>query len=417
MSTLLFRLRMLLQSLSTRTGFVALLSLAAALLAIPLPDIEPIHDIAEVLADGALGSLLSTLSNTMLVIATFSLGTMASAFHAASSNTTPRAVPLLLAGSKAQNAVATFIGAFLFGMVARLGLLAGLYTPTAQVCLFGVAVAVITWVTTTLVGWVEEVTQLGRVGNTMERLRAEIVRSSDGPFGRPAFGGREGGGPRDGGRDILSERSGFVQNIDIEQLERTVGEEGGELRVLARVGDRVWPGIVLGRVWGISDDDADALSDAWFIGARRSFAADPRYSFVLLGEIASRALSPGINDSGTAIDALAMVAHAVHDLAALESSSRERAWLEVDPVGVEDLVRDVLDPLVRDAAGRVEVHRAWHRALRDLAAADPGSMEVLAQRARQGIERDAEGLRGHERQALAREVAGLWREEGAGSEG
>ena len=110
MSTLLFRLRMLLQSLSTRTGFVALLSLAAALLAIPLPDIEPIHDIAEVLADGALGSLLSTLSNTMLVIATFSLGTMASAFHAASSNTTPRAVPLLLAGSKAQNAVATFIG-------------------------------------------------------------------------------------------------------------------------------------------------------------------------------------------------------------------------------------------------------------------------------------------------------------------
>ena len=55
-----------------------------------------------------------------------------------------------------------------------------------------------------------------------------------------------------------------------------------------------------------ADDEhgVDALREAFVIGAERSFEQDPAYGLIVLGEIAQRALSPGINDPGTAIAVL-----------------------------------------------------------------------------------------------------------------
>ena len=49
---------------------------------------------------------------------------------------------------------------------------------------------------------------------------------------------------------------------------------------------------------------ADALRSAFTIGNERSFDQDPRFGLIVLSEIASRALSPGVNDPGTAISVI-----------------------------------------------------------------------------------------------------------------
>ena len=46
--------------------------------------------------------------------------------------------------------------------------------------------------------------------------------------------------------------------------------------------------------------NAGKIAAALYIGNQRWFSTDPRFGLVVLAQIASRALSPGINDPGTA---------------------------------------------------------------------------------------------------------------------
>lgn len=55
---------------------------------------------------------------------------------------------------------------------------------------------------------------------------------------------------------------------------------------------------------GTPEDAHQVVNRAVVLGADRSFHMDPRFGLTTLAEIASRALSPGINDPGTAIDVI-----------------------------------------------------------------------------------------------------------------
>ena len=58
--------------------------------------------------------LLSIISTSMLVIATFAVGSMVSAYASASNTATPRSFSLVIADDISQNALSTFIGPFYF---------------------------------------------------------------------------------------------------------------------------------------------------------------------------------------------------------------------------------------------------------------------------------------------------------------
>ncbi|MFY8195180.1 MAG: DUF2254 family protein [Novosphingobium sp.] len=70
-------------------------------------------------------SILNVLASSMLAVTTFSLTAMVSAYSGATSNITPRAVQLLVEDTTAQNALATFLGSFLFAIVGIIALSTG----------------------------------------------------------------------------------------------------------------------------------------------------------------------------------------------------------------------------------------------------------------------------------------------------
>ena len=61
----------------------------------------------------------------------------------------------------------------------------------------------------------------------------------------------------------------------------------------------------------IDKAQAKKISDAVLIGAGRTFEHDPRFGLVVLSEIATRALSPAVNDPGTAQAVLAATVKAL----------------------------------------------------------------------------------------------------------
>ena len=88
----------------------------------------------------SVGNILGILAASMLTVTTFSLSTMVSAYGSASSSATPRAARLLIEDTRAQGALATFIGAFLFSIVGLIALSTGMYGDSGRLWA-GLAVA------------------------------------------------------------------------------------------------------------------------------------------------------------------------------------------------------------------------------------------------------------------------------------
>ena len=125
---MLARLGWVLRGLQRRLWFRATLfsvaGVATALLALLLRDHIPASLPAKVGAD-AVDKILPIIASSMLAVTTFSLSTMVTAYNAAASSVTPRAYPLLLEDSTTQNALAHFLGSFLFSLVGIIALRTG----------------------------------------------------------------------------------------------------------------------------------------------------------------------------------------------------------------------------------------------------------------------------------------------------
>jgi len=98
---------------------------------------------------------------------------------------------------------------------------------------------------------------------------------------------------------------GYVQTIDYAALVSWCVDQDCLLQVRARAGDFVVTGVCLFRVFASNDerlgDVVKDLNASVVLGPIRTPTQDPEYAITQLKQLAARALSPGINDPGTAI--------------------------------------------------------------------------------------------------------------------
>jgi uncharacterized membrane protein len=209
---------------------------------------------------------------------------------------------------------------------------------------------------------------------------------------------------------IHGERSGFLQYIDLATLHKQAGDLDGLLHVRVRPGDFVAPSSVLAVWQGPNPPDAQTLktiAQAFLVGRDRTEEQDPRFGLVILSEIAQRALSPAVNDPGTAVLVLGVLTRLLID-GTQQRPDRPRDEVPYDrvtvvPVDQDALLRDVFEPIARDGAHMLEVGLAVQRALALVAANTPASMsEAARSEAGRAMDHAQQGLRlERERQSLA----------------
>lgn len=91
---------------------VCRLSIAGAFMA-KLADGTGLAEVVPEIDAESIKPLLTIMASSMLVIATFSVSSMVSAYASASNTATPRAFSLVVADDASQNALSTFLGAFI----------------------------------------------------------------------------------------------------------------------------------------------------------------------------------------------------------------------------------------------------------------------------------------------------------------
>lgn len=361
-------LRLLVRQVWVRVASFALLALLTVGLARILSPYLP-EDLGFKVGADAVDQLLNVLTASMLAVTTFSLSIAVSAFADASASATPRAAILLQQDRTTQNVLATFLGAFVFGFVGMIVLNAEIYSASGRVVVFFVTVLVIGLVVIALIRWIDHLMTFGRIGNTLDRVEAAAIDSLESRLNDPYLGGvRREKEAQVQGFAILSRATGYVQHIDMKSLQDCAEAVGARVHLLCLPGAFVTVGerIIMVEAATVTKEQGVKLCDAVALGKDRTFEGDPRFGMIVLAEIASRALSPAVNDPGTAINILGRFVRILSrwtDRAAPELRFSDVTVLQVTAA---EVIEDAFRPVARDGIALVEVQIRLHKALRSI---------------------------------------------------
>lgn len=369
MNRWLFFWRKLRRQLWVRATAYAGVGVAASLLAVALAPWVP-DDMAERLGGESVEAILTILASSLLGVATFSVGAMVSAYTSVSSAASPRVAALVTSDEETQKSLATFVGAFLYAIVSVTAINAHYYGESGRAILFIVSLAMVGLVAFRLLAWINRLSSLARVGHMIDLVERYASDALKQRREAPLMGGRHGALPD--GAEVKAHVTGYVQNVDPERLQSMAEARDCEVEVVAPPGAFVRRGGVLARISLPACDDAaqDDFRSAFAVGDSRSYDQDPRFGLIVLGEIAAKALSPGVNDPGTAIQIISTGVRLMDEWAGdgpKDAASPVRDRLFVPAILDADLLDDVFGPVARYGAGDVAVAVRLHKGLRALA--------------------------------------------------
>jgi uncharacterized membrane protein len=396
-------LRRLFSQIWIRAVSFAVLGVITALAGIFLGPLIP-GELGARIGAGSVDQILSILASSMLAVVTFSLAVAVQAFAAAANTATPRATKLLQEDDTTQNVLATFVGAFLFSLVGIIALNAGVYGDKGRVVLFAATIVVVALVVLALLRWIDHLMSFGRMGDTLNRVERAATEALKVRARTPYLGGQPllHAMPEDTIK-VCPDQIGYVQHVDTEALSECAEALGAEFWLAAIPGTFVHPAEPLLGVSGaaLGDETTHRLRKAFTVESVRTFEQDPRFGLIALSEIASRALSPAINDPGTAIDVVGRLVRILSHWNLPADYTPDYPRLHVPPVRPADMLEDAFQPIARDGAALVEVQVRLQKALAALArivpeefsdAASAMSAESL-ERARAALKADVDKAR------------------------
>ncbi len=370
-SKLRWHLKQLFRKIWVRVTAFALLGILSALAGFVLRGLIPEDLPAKVGAD-SLESILQIIASSMLAVTTFSLSILTAAFASAGTTATPRAVHLLASDSTSQTVLATFIGAFLFSLVGIIILQTGIigYGESGRLVLFAVTLIVIALIVVALLRWIDLLGELGRVGDTLRRIETAAEEALRGMLESPWLGANPlSGAPPVDAQPILSPANGYLQHADTQRLSDIADDAGLEIYLAARPGDFLHvaePALHL-RPLPADPEAAEALRDRLLdcltIRAERNFDQDPLFGLLVLSEAAQRALSPGINDPGTARQAIVHILQVLTLWREPVAPEIDHPRLFVPTLDANRILRESLLPIGRDGAGDFWIHESLQNVL------------------------------------------------------
>ncbi len=345
-------------------------------------------------ADGARG-MLSTIAGSMMTVVgvTFSMTLMTLAL--ASSQYTSRILRTFMGDRATQIALGLFAGVFAYSLVTLRtirGEDSGAFIPTLAVT-FGFLLAI--GAISTLIYFIHHVATLIQASTVISAVSEETIRAIDRLFpDRTARGRSAPTGPALDSPDsrawqrVPAGKAGFVQSIDHDALRCIAGKQGVVVRMVVGVGEFVVQGatvVAVSTQVPLDEDAVESLQQAFCMDRFRTVEQDPAFGIRQIVDMALRALSPGVNDTTTAVMCVdyltAILSHAA-ELPDPDAAIREQGQLRVITRGPDfaGLVEESFEQIRSSARGNVSLLLKMLDALSSIAGRtqDPSRRRLLA---------------------------------------
>ncbi len=378
-STLWRKARSYAQKLWVRVLAMGLLSIVS-LGVTQLIEIFVPEPMASSMSGASADRLLDIIATAMLSVTIFSMTVMVSVYRSSASQWTPRVHRLIMKDATTQKTLAAFIGAYVYALVAIILRELGVFGDDHALVVFWLTVAVLAFVVWSLVRWVLHLQTFGSLLDTTRQVEEITKKRFQERLKTPCLGAHPlTGEVPEAARPIESDQSGYIQHIYPEGLNAVAERYEVKFYLPRPIGYFVFLHEPLVWVEGdVAEEDREEFHSLVLghinVEDLRDYDQDPRFGLIVMGEIASKALSPGINDPGTAIDVITRVgrilssysnedtrrqAHDGGDENAAEKDigpKLDRLW--VPPLSPGELLDDGFGTLTRDGAKLYEVqHR------------------------------------------------------------
>jgi uncharacterized membrane protein len=239
---------------------------------------------------------------------------------------------------------------------------------------------------------VSVVSQVARDGaRVIESIYPDLIGPSPEEAGRPALGDQA---PR---QLVRSRAGGVVLAFDVAGLVAMARAADGVIELVPQVGDFVATGDPLFRVLGGRGTvDEELLHQSIALGGERTIEQDPAFPFRIIVDIASKALSPAINDPTTAVLALDQLHHLLRSVGVrkldtgLVRDRDGRPRLVYRTPDWEDFVALAVTEIRHFGASSIQVARRLRAMLQDLIRAVPAERRPLLEAELRRLQRAAE---------------------------
>lgn len=386
------RARSLWIALTSSLWFIPGIMVAAAvLLAVILVefsariDHEVLARVPRLFGAGASGSrdMLSTIAGSVITVTGVTFSITIAALALASGQYTPRVLRTFMADRANQVVLGTFVGVYSYCLVVLRTVRGGdegSFIPSIAV-LAGFLLALVS--VGVLIFFIHHIASALQASTILDRVRHTTERAIDDLFpdtlGEPVDEDGEAAHAAQMRADMVwtgipARRTGYIQNVDAEGLLSFSRDHEVIVRMEHAVGEFVTAGMPIVSIAQSSDSAsrpallttgvparvAEAANGLYTINAHRTVEQDAAFGFLQISDIALKALSPGINDTTTAVSCVEHLGALLACIAQRRIAPRTRgedSELRVIALGptFDGLLALALDDIRRNAKGNVTV--------------------------------------------------------------
>lgn len=330
--------------------------------------------------------ILSLISSWMLSFIGLAFTMTIVVLQLASGQFSPRVLGTLLRDRYSQYAMGTFIGTFAYAFLVLREVGTGATPEFVPAVSLAVTFGLVLVSLGVFIRYVNHVAQSIRAGSVIFTV-ADATRSVvDELYPRTPHVPDRGEDWRPY-RIIPAPTGGTLKSYDIDSLVALARDAGTVIEIMLRVGDFVPRGAPLVRVAGRTGDvrSADLLPQI-SIGRERTMQQDPAFGFRQLVDIASRALSPGVNDPTTAVQVIDQLHDLLRDMLHREFPDGFHhdvdgvVRLVVPPASWEAYLALATEEIRHYGADSMQVERRLREMLMDLHSAAPGELRPAIER-------------------------------------
>ncbi|MDH0185641.1 DUF2254 domain-containing protein [Stutzerimonas stutzeri] len=358
--------------------------------------------------------ILGTLVGGIISLMVFSFSMVMVVLNSAASSLSPRVIPALISSRSHQVVLGVYLGTIINSLmlistiqegddinVPSLGIFLALGLAVICLCLFVYFIRSIS-----LSIQVDFI--LNRVyKQTLAQLRTRRRQLQDSHG--PAW-------PDDAQWSVVrARRSGYFKALNVTAAHDVLDEHDARMTVQVHYGFFVMPGHPLMRIDRELDDDCtNRLLDCFDFYVEEYAHRHFFFGFKQIVEIAVRALSPGINDPGTAIKAIDMLSVLLAERMEMPdhevAHAQDRPRIFIRELNLHQLLQMTFGPQRRYGADDLQVLQALLQACKNLlyAAKDADTERVLLRHAQAVVDQAAISLSGAlDRQAMVEAVRSL----------
>lgn len=307
-------------------------------------------------------SILSTFIGGILSLTVFSFTMVMVVLNQASSNFSPSLLPNLISNKKHQVILGIYIGTLLYCTIVliylgaygidsnSMGLSTMLAAIFAIVCI-GFFVYFIHSISTAI--------QINNITNrifqsSLDHLNSAMEGESKSIVHLKYL-------ETDSWYTIAIAENGYFRGFDASLMENSLLEKGNQIEVIPYIGQHLWEGApVLRTKAEVTNEEQENLVFCLNISSKRNEGNKDISGMVRLMEIAVKALSPGINDPGTAIGVISHLAKLIHGALQFPKITstyvrNSETLLIRNYILAEEIIRIVVQPIRQYAKNDVSV--------------------------------------------------------------